>query len=106
MQTQNRFFDDLARLANGAMSAAAGLRQEVDQLIRQQFERFIADRDLVSREDFEAVRDMATKARAEQEALAVRVAVLESRLAAEQQQAQAPARRKASGATAKASKAD
>lgn len=89
MQTQSRFFDDLARVANGALSAAAGVRTEIEQLIRQQFERFLADRDLVSREEFEAVEAMAVRAREEQEKLAARVAELEAALA------KAPARKAA-----------
>src|SRR3546814_20320664 len=67
MQTQSRFFDDLARVAHGALSAAAGVRTEIEQMIRQQFERFLADRDLVSRDEFEAVEAMAARARQEQE---------------------------------------
>ena len=82
MQTQSRFFDDLARVANGALSAAAGMRAEIEQLVRQQFDRFLADRNLVTREDFEAVEAMAAKAREEQEKLAARVTELEAALAA------------------------
>jgi len=81
MQTQSRFFDDLARVANGALSAAAGMRAEIEQLVRQQFDRFLADRNLVTRDDFEAVEAMAVKARDEQERLAARVAELEALLA-------------------------
>lgn len=77
MQSSNRFFDDLAKMANGAVSVATGMRQEVEQMVRQQFERFLTDRDLVTREEFEAVRVMAEKARAENEALATRLAELE-----------------------------
>lgn len=80
MQTQSRFFDDLARVANGALSAAAGVRAEIEQLVRQQFDRFLADRDLVTREEFEAVEAVAVKAREEQEKLAARVAELEAAL--------------------------
>lgn len=94
MQTQNRFFDDLARVANGALSAAAGVRTEIEQLIRQQFERFLADRDLVSREEFEAVEAMVVRAREEQEKLAARIAELEAALA------KAPARKPAAKAVA------
>ena len=67
MQTRSRIFDDLARVANGALSAAAGVRAEIEQLVRQQLERFLADRDLVTREEFDAVEAMAAKARAQQE---------------------------------------
>lgn len=82
MQTQSRFFDDLARVANGALSAAAGMRAEIEQLVRQQFDRFLADRNLVTREDFEAVEAMAAKARDEQEKLTARVDELEALLSA------------------------
>ena len=77
MQSPNRIFDDLARVANGAVAVATGMRQEIEALVRQQFERFLTDRDLVSREEFEAVRLMAEKARAENEALAARLTALE-----------------------------
>lgn len=80
MQTRSRLFDDLARVANGALSAAAGVRAEIEQLVHQQFERFLADRDLVTREEFEAVEAMAAKARQQQDALEKRVADLEAKL--------------------------
>ena len=63
MQTQSKFFDDLAKMASGALSAASGLREEVNQLIQQQFDQFMSGRDLVSREEFAAVEAMASKAR-------------------------------------------
>lgn len=91
MQTQNPFFDDLARMANGALGALSGLRAEIEALVRQQMERFTSGMDMVSREEFEAVRDMAAKARAENDALAKRVADLEARLG----EAAAPAKPKA-----------
>jgi len=80
MQSQNRFFDDLARVAAGAMGALSGVRGEVEARFREQFERVLAGMDLVSRDEFEAVKAMAAKARAEQEDLAKKVAELESRL--------------------------
>jgi BMFP domain-containing protein YqiC len=80
MQSENRFFDDLARVASGAFGAIAGLRTEVETLVRQRFERLLADMDLVQREEFEAVKAMAARARTEQEDLAIRVADLETRL--------------------------
>jgi len=82
MQTQNRFFDDLARVAAGAMGALTGMRSEVETRIREQLERVLAGMDLVSRDEFEAVKAMAAKARSEQEDLHKRVASLESQLAA------------------------
>lgn len=81
MQSQNPFFDDIARVAGGALGALSGLRAEMEAMIRQQMERFTSSADMVSREEFEVVRDMAAKARAEQEALEARVALLEARLA-------------------------
>src|SRR5215470_14017975 len=80
MQSENRFFDDLARVASGAFGAFAGLRTEVETLVKQRFERLLADMNLVQREEFEAVQAMAAKARSEQEDLALRVAALETRL--------------------------
>jgi BMFP domain-containing protein YqiC len=82
MQSQSRFFDDLARVATGAMSTLSGLKSEVESRIREQLERALASMDLVSRDEFEAVKAMAAKARSEQEDLTKRVAELESRLAA------------------------
>jgi BMFP domain-containing protein YqiC len=82
MQSQNRLFDDLARLAAGAVGALSGVKSEVEARLREQLERLLAGMDLVDREEFEAVKAMAAKARAEQEALAARLAALEARLAA------------------------
>ncbi len=81
MQSQNRFFDDLARVAAGAMSTLSGVRSEVESRMREQLERVLAGMDLVSRDEFEAVKAMAAKARSEQEDLGKRVAELELRLA-------------------------
>lgn len=82
MQTESKILDDLARLVGGAVGAANGARQELEQIIRARMERMLAHMDLVPREEFEAVRTMAIKAREEQEALAARIAVLEEKLAA------------------------
>lgn len=81
MQTQNRFFDDLARVAGGALGTLAGLRNEIEALARQQVERLLADMNLVTRDEFDAVQAMAAKARAEQESLALRLAALEAQIA-------------------------
>lgn len=81
MQTTNRLFDDLARVANGAVSTLTGVKGEIDALIRQRLERLAAEADLVSRDEFDAVKAMAAEARAEQERLAKRVAELEAKLA-------------------------
>jgi BMFP domain-containing protein YqiC len=90
MQTQNRFFDDLARVASGALGTLSGVRGEVEARLREQLERVLAGMDLVSREEFEAVKAMAANARAEQEDLARRLAALESRLAARAAEAERP----------------
>lgn len=81
MQTQNPFFDDLARMAGGALGALSGLKSEIETLVRQQFERFLAGADMVPRDEFEAVRALAIKARTEQEDLEARVAQLEAKIA-------------------------
>jgi BMFP domain-containing protein YqiC len=79
-QTSNRFFDEIARLMNDAAGVAQGVRREFDTLFRTQAERWLRDLDLVKREEFEAVKDMARLAREENEALKTRVAALEARL--------------------------
>ena len=81
MQSQNRFFDDMARVATGAVGALAGVRGEIEARLRDQLERVLAGMDLVSREEFEAVKAMAAKAREEQEVLLQRIETLEARLA-------------------------
>jgi BMFP domain-containing protein YqiC len=83
MQSQNRFFDDLARVANGAVGALSGVRGEIEARVRDRLERVLSGMDLVSREEFEAVKAMAAKARDEQEVLLRRIAELESRLEAD-----------------------
>jgi hypothetical protein len=82
MQSQSRFFDDLARVAAGAVGTLSGIRSEVESRLREQFERVLGGMDLVTRDDFEAVKAMAAKARSEQEDLAKRVAELEGLVAA------------------------
>ena len=81
MQSQNRIFDDITRVAAGAVGALSGVRDEIEARLRDQLERVLAGMDLVSREEFEAVKAMAAKAREEQEALLLRIGALESRLA-------------------------
>jgi BMFP domain-containing protein YqiC len=80
-QTSNRFFDDMARLMNDAAGVAQGVRREFDAIFRTQAERILRDLDVVLRDEFEAVRDMARLAREENEALKARIAVLEAKLA-------------------------
>ena len=82
MQSQNRFFDDIARVANGAVGALSGVRGEIEARFRDQLERVLAGMDLVSREEFEAVREMAALARTQNDKLEARIAALEAKLAA------------------------
>jgi BMFP domain-containing protein YqiC len=81
VQTTNRFFDEMARVMNDAAGAAQGVRREFETLFRTQAERVLRELDVVRREDFEAVKDMARIAREENEALKARVAALETALA-------------------------
>jgi BMFP domain-containing protein YqiC len=81
VQTTNRFFDEVARLMNDAAGVAQGVRREFETLFRNQAERFLRDLDVVKREEFEAVKDMARLAREENETLKARIAALETRLA-------------------------
>ncbi|HVY85490.1 MAG TPA: accessory factor UbiK family protein [Caulobacterales bacterium] len=80
MQTQSSVFDDLARLMTGAMGMAQGVSEEAKSFMRAQADRFVAEMDLVPRDEFEAVKQMAADARAEAEALARRVEELEAAL--------------------------
>jgi len=77
MQTDNPFLDGVARLFTDAAGAAKSLRDEIDTFVRQRLERLVADMDFVPREEFEAVKAMAAKAREENEALAARLSKLE-----------------------------
>ena len=79
----NRILDEFAKLMTDAAGAAQGVRREVETAFHAQAERFFNSMDIVQREEFEAVRDMALKARAQNEELAARLAVLEARLASE-----------------------
>ena len=80
-QTSNRFFDEMARLMNDAAGVAQGVRREFDTLLRSQAKRILRDLDVVKREEFEAVKDMARLAREESEALKARIAALEAKAA-------------------------
>src|SRR5436190_8985149 len=79
-QTNNRFFDEIGRLMNDAAGAAQGVKREVDTVVRNQAERILRDLDLVKREEFDAVKDMARLAREENQALKGRIAALEAKL--------------------------
>jgi BMFP domain-containing protein YqiC len=77
MQTKHRLFDDAAKLAGGAIGTLAGVRREIEALARQQLDRLLDGMELVTRDEFEAVKAMAAAARAENERLAARLAALE-----------------------------
>lgn len=79
-QTSNRFLDEIARLMNDATGAAQGVKREIETVVRHQAERILRDLDLVKREEFEAVKDMARLAREENEALKTRIAALEKKI--------------------------
>lgn len=79
-QTNNRFLDELSKLLTDAAGAAQGMRREVETLMRTQGERILREMDVVQREEFEAVKEMATKARDENEELKARIAALEAAL--------------------------
>lgn len=81
-QTSNRIFDEMARLMNDAAGVAQGVRREFETLFRSQAERVLRDLDVVHREEFEAVKEMAQLAREENEALKARIAALEAEGAA------------------------
>ena len=81
VSTSNRILDDIARLATDAAGAAQGVRREVETVVKTQIERLLRDIDVVTREEFEAVKAMAVLAREENEALAARLAALESKTA-------------------------
>jgi hypothetical protein len=78
--TQTRFFDELAKLMTNAAGAAQGVRREIDTLVQAQMERILNNMELVKREEFEAVKAMAQKAREENDALGARLQALEARL--------------------------
>ena len=79
MSTGNRIFDDIGKMMTSAAGVAKGARDEAETAIRSQVERWLADMDLVTREEFDAVRSMAMKAREENEALKARLDALEGR---------------------------
>lgn len=80
-QTTGRFFDELGKLITDAAGAADGIRKEIEGIVRTQAERVLNGLDVVQREDFEAVKAMAQKAREENERLSERIATLEAALA-------------------------
>jgi len=104
-QTSNRIFDEMARIMGDAASVAQGVKREAEGAFRTQMERFVADLDLVKREEFDVVREMAAKTVAENEKLKKRIAALEAKLgiaeepaeAAETKPKRAPRRKKPAG---------
>ncbi len=79
MQTRNKIFDDISQLMTNAMGVAQGARSEAENAMKSLVDRWLADRDFVTREEFDAVRTMAQKAREENDALAARIAALEAK---------------------------
>ncbi|MGL6209938.1 MAG: accessory factor UbiK family protein [Paracoccaceae bacterium] len=79
MQTSNKFFEDMSKLMTNAMGVAQGAKTEAETAMKGFIDRWMADRDFVTREEFEAVRAMAQKAREENAALEARIAALEAR---------------------------
>lgn len=84
--TSSRFFDEVSKLMTSASGAAQGVRKEVDTLVQSQVERILNNMNVVKREEFDVVRDMAEKARQENERLEKRLAELESKLAPKAQE--------------------
>ncbi|WP_428928272.1 accessory factor UbiK family protein [Marinibacterium sp. SX1] len=81
MQTRNKLMDDISQLVTNAMGVAHGAREEAETAMKSMIDRWLADRDFVTREEFDAVRAMAQKAREENAALEARLAVLEAKAA-------------------------
>ncbi|MGB8813501.1 MAG: accessory factor UbiK family protein [Paracoccaceae bacterium] len=79
MTTRNKFFDDMSQLMTNAMGVAQGAKTEAETAMKGLVDRWMADRDFVTREEFDAVRAMAQKAREENEALSARIAALEAK---------------------------
>lgn len=81
MQTRNKFFDDMSQLMTNAMGVAQGAKTEAETAMKSWIDRWMADRDFVTREEFDAARAMAQKAREENAALEARIVTLEAALA-------------------------
>jgi BMFP domain-containing protein YqiC len=79
MQSRNRIFDDMSQLMTNAMGVAQGAREEAENAMKGMIDRWLADRDFVTREEFDAVRAMAQKAREENAALKARIEALEGK---------------------------
>ena len=94
MQTRNRIFEDLARVAGGAASTFSGIKEEIEAVARQRLERLLGDLDLVDRDEFEAAKAMAAEARMGQERLEKQVAKLAAEIAEMKGAAAKPAKAK------------
>ncbi|MGA7676742.1 MAG: accessory factor UbiK family protein [Rhizomicrobium sp.] len=94
MQTDNPFLDGLAKVFTDAAGAAQSVRAEIDTFVKQRLEKLVADMDFVPREEFEAVKAMAAKARSENEKLAARIAALERRALASRRPLKRPPKRR------------
>ena len=79
MQTRNKFFDDMSQMMTNAMGVAQGAKEEAENAMKGMMDRWLADRDFVTREEFDTVRAMAQKAREENEALKTRLDALEAK---------------------------
>jgi BMFP domain-containing protein YqiC len=79
MQTRNKFFDDVSQMMTNAMGVAQGAKDEAETAMKGMLDRWLSDRDFVTREEFDAVRAMAQKAREENEALKARLDKLETK---------------------------
>ncbi len=97
MQTRNKILDDVSQLMTNAMGVAQGARTEAETAMKSMIDRWLADRDFVTREEFDAVRAMAQKAREENEALKARLDALEAKMSA-------PAKASKPGKTTKTAK--
>ncbi|MGF1474889.1 MAG: accessory factor UbiK family protein [Geminicoccaceae bacterium] len=101
MQTQNRILDDLARVAGGAINTLGGLREEIEVRVRERLERVAGEMELVTREEFDALRSMVVKTREEQEALSAKIDELVAKIDTMQQTTEKKTTRKSAATEAK-----
>jgi BMFP domain-containing protein YqiC len=94
MQSENRVFDDFVKMVNGFAGTFAGMGREAEASAREKMREWMGGMDFVSREEFDAVKAMAAKAREENEALKARVAALEAKLGGSTHKPKAPPKRK------------
>ncbi|HBU97342.1 MULTISPECIES: accessory factor UbiK family protein [Thalassospira] len=101
MQINNRILDDLTRVTNSALGTMTGVKGEVDAMIRQQFEKILVNMDLVTREEFDVVHDVAIRAAERIDALEAKITDLEKRLAVADAPKKPAAKRTSAKTTAK-----